>query len=280
MHQVPTPRRLQFGRELRRLRERAGVTRDQVAELLDSDLSKVSRIETGRQGISVAEVKLLLGLFRIEDQAEVDRIIDLAREARKRQEAIPVPPYLRAYVSLEAEAVEIKLFQIDLIPGLLQTEAYTRAIAHAYDPTQARTEVDQLVTIRRDRQARLIGDNPPALWIVLHEAAVRAEVGGADVMREQLARVLELAELPSVTVQLIPFKGGAHAAMGYVFSILRLPEPEGHRVVYLEDLWSADYLDKPKQVSAYSVLFDRLCTSALDERGTRTAIERVRRELS
>lgn len=279
MHQVPTARRLQFGRELRRLRERVSVSRDQVAELLDSDLSKVSRIETGRQGISVAEVKLLLGLFKIEDQAEVGRILDLAREARKRQEAVPVPPYLRAYVSLEAEAVEIKVFHIDLVPGMLQTERYIRALAHAHDPTQSRAEVDQLVTIRRERQARLLGDDPPALRVVLHEAAVRTLAGDGDVMREQLAHLLELAELPHVTVRLIPFSSGPHMSMGVPFFILQLPEPEGGQVVYLEDMWSADYLDKPKQVSAYTVVFDRLTGMALDEQGTRAAIEGVIREL-
>jgi hypothetical protein len=125
----------------------------------------------------------------------------------------------------------------------------------------------------------LPGDNPPALWVVLTEAAVRTLAGDGDVMREQLARVLELAELPHVSVRLIPFSSGPHASMGVPFFILRLPEPDGGQVVYLEDQWSADYLDKPKQTSAYSVLFDRLCTAALDEQGTRTAIEEVMKEL-
>jgi transcriptional regulator with XRE-family HTH domain len=278
MHQIPTARRMAFGRELRRVRESARVSREQVAELLDSDVSKVSRIETGRQGVSVPEVRLLLGLFKVDDPAEFGRLLDLAREARKRQEPVPVPPYLRAYVSLEAEATEIKIFHIDLVPGLLQTEAYIRAIAHAHDPTQSPTEVDQLVTIRRDRQARLLGDNPPRLRVVLHEAAVRTVAG--DVMREQLSRVLELAALDQVSVHLIPFAKGPHASMGVPFTVLLLPEPDGSQVVYLEDRWSADYLDKPKQVSAYSEVFDRLVEQALDVQGTRAVIERVIRELS
>jgi transcriptional regulator with XRE-family HTH domain len=274
---------MQFGRELRRLREASRVSRDQVATELDCDLSKVSRIETGRQGISVGEVRLLLGLFGVDDEAERDRILDMAREARKRQEPRPVPQYLRAYVSLEAEALEIKAFQIDLVPSLLQTESYIRAIAHGHDPTQSRGEVDQLVAIRRERQARLLGDDPPALWVVLHEAAIRTIVGGPGVMREQLARVIELANLPHVTVQVIPFRVGAHASMGTAFTIVRVPdggEAAGNQIVYLEDMWSADYLEKPRQVSAYSVLFDRLCTSALTGPGTVTAIEGVIRELS
>ncbi|OLT14110.1 hypothetical protein BJF78_19965 [Pseudonocardia sp. CNS-139] len=271
-------RRLRLARDLRRLREQAGVSRDQVMELLDCDPAKVSRIESGKQGVSIAEVRLLLGLFRVEP-AEQERVLDLAREARKREETVPVPQHLRAYVSLEAEALEIKAFQIDLVPGMLQTERYVRALTYAYDPTQSRAEVDQLVAIRRDRQARLLGDDPPALWVVLHEAAVRIVAGADDVMREQLARVLELGELPHVSVRLIPFRAGPHASMGVPFSILRLPEPESREVVYLEDMWSADYLDKPKQTSAYSVVFDRLCASALDEQGTKTAIEEAMREL-
>jgi transcriptional regulator with XRE-family HTH domain len=277
--QIPTTRRLRLARELRRLRERAGVSREQIMELLDCDPAKVSRIESGKQGVSTAEVKLLLALFRVEEPADQDRILGMAREARKRGESIPVPPYLRAYVSLEAEAVEIKVFHIDLIPGMVQTEGYIRAIARAHDPTQSHADVDQLVAIRRDRQARLLGDNPPQLWVVLHEAAVRTLAGDGDVMREQLGRVLELAELPHISVQLIPFRAGPHASMGVPFFILRLPEPDGEQVVYLEDRWSADYLDKPEQVSAYSVVFDRLAEVALDTKGTRAAIEGVMKEL-
>lgn len=248
-------------------------------EMLAADAGKVSRIESGKQGVTMAEARVLLGLYGVEDPAEQERVFALVREARKREETVPVPPYLRAYVSLEAEAVEIKVFHIDLIPGMLQTERYIRALAAAHDPTQSHTEVDQLVAIRRERQARLLSDSPPALWVVLTEAAVRTLAGDGDVMRKQLARVLELGELPHVTVRLIPFATGPHASMGVPFSILRLPEPESSEVVYLEDQWSADYLDKPKQTSAYSVVFDRLCTSALDEQSTRTAIEEVMKEL-
>lgn len=248
-------------------------------ELLECDPAKVSRIESGKQGVSVAEARVLLGLYKVEDPAEHERVFELVREARKREETVPVPPYLRAYVSLEAEAVEIKVFEIDLIPGMLQTERYIRAIASAHDPTQSRAEVDQLVTIRRERQARLRADDPPALWVVVTEAAVRTLAGDGDVMREQLARVLELAELPHVSVRLIPFSAGPHASMGMPFHILRLPVPDGDQVVYLEDRWSADYLDKPKQTAAYNVVFDRICTSALDDQGTRSAIEGVMKEL-
>ena len=277
--QIPTTRRLRLARELRRLRERAGVSREQVMELLDCDPAKVSRIESGKQGVSIAEARVLLGLYRVDDPAEQQRLFEMVREARKREETIPVPPYLRAFVSLEAEAVEIKAFEIDLVPAVLQTERYIRALASAHDPTQSCAEVDQLVAIRRERKARLFADDPPALWVVVTEAAVRTLAGDGDVMREQLAHVLELADLAHVSVRMIPFSSGPHASMGMPFTILRLPEPDGTQVVYLEDRWSADYLDKPKQTSVYSVVFDRLCASARDEQGTRTAIEGVMRDL-
>ena len=278
--QVPTTRRLRLARELRRLRQDASVSREQVMELLECDAAKVSRIESGKQGVSLAEARVLLGLYKVDDLAEQERVFELVREARKREEApAPVPPYLRAYVSLEAEAVEIKTFQLDLIPSLLQTERYIRAIASAHDPTHSRSDVDALVTIRRERQARLLATNPPALWVVITEAAVRTLAGDREVMGEQLAHVLELTELPHVAVRLIPFAAGPHASMGMPFSILRLPEPEGAEVVYLEDRWHADYLDKPKHTSAYGVVFDRICTSALDEQGTRAAIKNVMKEL-
>jgi hypothetical protein len=160
------------------------------------------------------------------------------------------------------------------VPGLFQTEPYIRAVTRAADPTRDPAEVDRLVAIRQERQARLFGDGPPQLWAVINEAVIRRVVGGPDVMREQLARLLELADLPTVSLQVLPFSAGAHAAMGSMFTILRLPEP-GTQVVYLEDLWSAEYVDREPQVAAYNQVFDRLCTSALDAAETKTLIERA-----
>jgi hypothetical protein len=130
------------------------------------------------------------------------------------------------------------------------------------------------VAIRQERQARLFGDGPPQLWVVLNEAVIRRLVGGRDVVSEQLRRLRELAELPTVSLQVLPFDAGAHAAMGSSFSILRLPDPGG-QVVYLEDLWSAEYVDREAHVAAYNQVFDRLCTSALDAAETMSLIERV-----
>lgn len=267
----PTVRRLQLGRELRRLREHAQVTREQAAEELECNLSKISKIETGRMTLAPAEVKNLLRLYGVAD-AEAEQIFAIAREARKR-ETYRVPAWVREYVGLEAEAVEIKAFQIDLVPGLLQTEAYTRAITKAADPTRNPEEVERLVAIRRDRQARLEGDEPPQLWVVIDESALRREVGGTEVMRAQLGYLLDVMKLARVSIQAIPFAAGAHAAMGAAFTILRLPKPPGGEVAVIEGLWSADYVDRDQQVRAYTEVFDGLARIALDDQETARLIK-------
>jgi transcriptional regulator with XRE-family HTH domain len=272
MAQSPTVRRLQLGRELRRLRDAAGVAREAAAAELECDVSKISKIETGKQTLQAAEVRALLRLYGVEPE-ESEQVLVIAREARKR-ESHRVPEWVRAYVGLEAEAAEIKTFNIELVPGLFQTEPYIRAVTRAADPTRDPAEVDRLVAIRRERQGRLLGEDPPQLWAVINEAVIRRVVGGQAVMREQLGRLLELAELPTVSLQVLPFHAGAHAAMGSMFTILRLPDP-GTQVVYLEDLWSAEYVDREPQVAAYNQVFDRLCTTALDAAETKTLIERA-----
>lgn len=279
MAQGPTVRRLQLGRELRRLREAADVARDVAAARLSRDYTWLSRAEGGKLAPSVAEVELLLNFYGIDSGSdECERILDIAREARKRS-AYRVPEWVRAYVGMEAEAVEIKDFQIDLVPGLLQTEEYTRAITKAFDPTRAPEEVERLVAIRRERQARILGDDPPHLWVVMDEAAIRRVVGGPEVMRAQLDRLLELGQLSSVSVQILPYSCGAHPAMGTSFRIVRLPEPPGTQVAVLEDLWSAEYLEREAQVSAYVQVFDTLCHVALDVAGTTKMIKQATGEL-
>lgn len=238
--------------------------------------STVSKIETGKMTLPIAEVKGLLGFLGVDDAVEIDRILAMAREARKRS-AQRVPEWLRAYLGLEAEAVEIKDFQIDLVPALFQTEGYVRALAAAFAPASSATDAETIAAIRRERQARLAGEDPPQLHAVVHEAALHVLVGDAEVMREQLTRMLELAELPHVTLQVLPYAAGAHASMGRAFTVLRLPEALGGEVVYTEDLWSASYAQQSDQVAAYSRVFDQIIGMALDERGTRAAIEEVGR---
>jgi transcriptional regulator with XRE-family HTH domain len=278
MAENPTLRRLQLGRELRRLREASGLSIEEAAIALDAHRTKISRVESGKQSLTIPEVRLLLTLFGVEDEAERDRIIEIGREARKRA-PVRVPEWVREYVGLEAEAVEIRSFHIDLFAGLLQTEAYARAVASAVTPPRPAAEVERLVSIRMERQARLTSDQPPTLTAVVHESALHTKVGGVAVMRDQLRRLLDLAKLPNVAVRVIPFGVGAHAASGSTFTILRLPDPGNTQVVYLEDLWGADYVDRDEQVSAYTEAFNRLVEVSVDAKGTAAMIRKVMGEL-
>ena len=269
----PTVRRLQLGRELRRLREVKSVTREAAAQELECDLSKISKFETGKLSLQAAEVRALLNLYGVTGD-ELDRIMELAREARRRN-ASRVPDWARTYVGLEAEAAEIKNYETELVPGLLQTETYTRAVTRAADPTRSPAEVERLVATRNERQARLLDHEAPQLWLVLNEAVIRRQVGGPAVMVEQLRRLLELGALPSVSLQVLPFTAGAHTVMGTSFIILRLADPPDAQVVYLEDLWSADYVDRPAQVAAYNSAFDHVSALALDTKDSAGMIEEV-----
>ena len=219
-------------------------------------------METGKLTLRAAEVRALLTLYGVTGDG-VDVVLQLAREARRRT-TYRVPDWARTYVGLEAEAVEIKEYQPELMPGLLQTEAYARAVTRAADPTRDPAEVERMVATRQDRQTRLLADDGPRYWVVLNEAVIRRQVGGAAVMSEQVAWLADVATRPRVSVQVLPFIAGAHAAMGSSFVLLRLGSPTDVEVAYLEDLWSADYVDRPMQVAAYTNAFDRLSVAALD----------------
>lgn len=267
----PTVSRLQLGRELRRLRERAQVTRDAAAAELECDLSKISRLENGGRTLQPVELRALLRLYEATEE-ETARLSELGKAARRRA-AIRVVDWARSFFALESEAAEIKSYQSELVPGLLQVPEYTRAVARAFNPTGDRAEVEHIVAVRQERQARLLGKEAPQLWVVINEAVIRRPVGGVEVMHSQLTRLRELAELPSISLQIMPFSAGAHAAMLGSFVILRLGELPEAKVVYLEDSYGADYVERPAQVDRYAVLFDRLCSTALDESGTRRMIE-------
>jgi transcriptional regulator with XRE-family HTH domain len=276
MSETPTAHRVQLGRELADLRQRTGVSREDAVQALMCSLSKLSKIENGQLAPNELEVHTLLRLYRVpEDSDQAKRIKAIGAEARKRA-PYRMPEYLRALVGFEATAVSIQAFEIDLVPGLFQTESYTRALARAANPGPG--DVERLVAIRRERQSRLTGDNPPQLTVVIHEAALRVRVGDTpDVMSEQLDRLLELANLPNISLQVLPFSAGPHPSMGAPFSILRMPE--GDRVVYLETLWMSDYVRRPAQVAAYSQVFESLCTSARDRENTVEMIKEIKGEL-
>jgi transcriptional regulator with XRE-family HTH domain len=256
----PTVSRLQLGRELRRLREAAGVSRERAAAELECSTSKMSKIETGKATIRAAEVRVLLERYGVDDR---DAVLRLARDARRRS-SYRVPDWAKTYLGLEAEAAEIRTYQPELVPGLLQTEAYARVITQAVNPARDPREVERIVAARLDRQKRLRSEDAPLLWAILNEAVIRRVVGGREIMGRQLEYLASLAEDPNITIQVLPFSAGAHPAMGSSFVHLRLADPPDAEMIYLENMASADYHDRPPQVAAYFTAFGMLAAAALN----------------
>lgn len=273
MSETPAVSRIQLGRELTTLRKRAGVSREDAVQALMCSLSKLSKIENGQLAPTELEVHTLLELYGIPDGSDqANRIGAIGTEARKRA-PYRLPEFARAFIGFEATATAMQIWHIDLVPGLLQTEAYIRALATA--PGTESGNVEHMVTIRRERQARLFGDNPPQLTVVLHEAALRVQVGGTpEVMHEQLDHLLQLARLPNISLHVVPFTVGAYTPMGATFTILQMPE--GDRVVYLETLWLSHYVRRPQQVAAYRHIFDSICTTACNPESTLDLIKEIK----
>jgi transcriptional regulator with XRE-family HTH domain len=261
--QGPTIRRRRLASELRRLREAADLTIDEVGEKLECSASKVSRIETGHVGVTPRDARDMLELYGlIGDEREA--LVQLAREARK-------PGWWHAYkevftgtfVGLEADASSLRAFQALLVPGLLQTETYARAVIRAMRPDADETDIEKRVAARTARQQLLSDPNPPAYWAVIDEAVLHRTVGGADVMAKQAQRLLHLGQLPHVTIQVVPFTAGAHPGMEGPFLILGFPEQADPDVVYVDSTSGGFFLELPPDVRRYSLMFDHLRAAAL-----------------
>jgi transcriptional regulator with XRE-family HTH domain len=264
--QSPTVRRRRLALELRRLREAARLTCEEVAEHLECSASKISRVETGRVSVSPRDVRDMLELYGV-PPPQRDSLVQLARDSRQKgwwhAYSDTIHPQFATYVGLESAASEIRVYEVNLIPGLLQTEDYARTIIKAGMMNGSHEDVERRVALRMARQPALIRDDPPMLWTVVDEAALRRRVGGAELMRAQLEHVLELSGLKNVAMQVIPFGAGAHPAMGRPFVILVFPERIDTDVVYLEDLTSAFYLEDVDEVDRYNVFFNHLRATAL-----------------
>ncbi|MEP7026503.1 MAG: helix-turn-helix transcriptional regulator [Actinomycetota bacterium] len=265
--QSPTVRRRRLALELRRLREAARLTCEEVAEHLECSASKISRVETGRVSVSPRDVRDMLEIYGVSGQ-ERDSLVQLARDSRQKgwwhAYSDTINPQFATYVGLESAASEIRVYEVSLIPSLLQTQDYARAIITSGMMNGSGEEMERSVALRMARQPALTrDDDPPLLWTVLDEAALRRRVGGRELMRAQLEHVLELSTLKNVAMQVIPFGAGAHPAMGRPFVILVFPERVDPDVVYLEDLTSAFYLEDVEEVDRYNVFFNHLRATAL-----------------
>jgi transcriptional regulator with XRE-family HTH domain len=262
----PTVQRIALGAQLRRLREANGLTTGQAAEVIRATHSKVSRLERGRSTPRQRDVSDLLSLYGVTDKAEREKILVLAQQARapgwwQRYSDI-LPKWLELYIGLEKAASVIRVYEVQFIHGLMQTEDYARAVIVIGNAGAKAEEIDRRVSLRMRRQQLLTQPDAPGLWAVLDEAALRRSPDGPAVMRAQLAHLLELTDLPNVTLQIVPFDAGPHAAAGGPFTILRFPEPDLPDVVYLEQLYSALYVDEPDEVAKYLTVMDQLCVQA------------------
>lgn len=271
------------GTQLRRLREARGVTREEAGTAIRASHSKISRLELGRTGFKQRDVADLLTLYGVTDDAERATLLSLAEQA-----GVPgwwqaysdvVPGWFDAYLGLEQAAGVIRSYEVQFVPGLLQTEDYARAVIQLGRRDVTGQEAGRRVALRMRRQERLYRPNPPKLWIVIDEAALRRLMGGAATMRAQIEHLIQVAELPHVTLQIMPFHAGVHAGAAGPITILRFPEGEIPDVVYLEQLAGAVYLDKPAETERYWHAMNRLDIEAEQPGATATILSRILKEI-
>ncbi|WP_238164087.1 helix-turn-helix domain-containing protein [Kribbella pittospori] len=262
----PTALRMMLGSHLRRLRERAGVSRSDAGWTIRASESKISRLELGRVGFKERDVEDLLSLYGVTEARERERLLELAREANNRgwwhRYGDVTPDWFDAYLGLEAAAELIRTYEIQFVPGLLQTADYARAVARL-TPGNARAdeEIERIVALRTRRQRVLDREPPLKLWAVIEESVLLRPIGGFDVLRDQLDALREAARRPNVTLQIVPLRSPGHAATGGAFTLLRFPQHDLPDIVYLEHLTSALYLDKRDDVETYTQTLDLLAAT-------------------
>jgi transcriptional regulator with XRE-family HTH domain len=262
----PTVRRILLGSQLRRLREAREITRDQAGYAIRASESKISRMELGRVPFKERDVADLLTLYQVTDEAERAPLLALANAANVpgwwHRYGDVLADWFQPYLGLEEAASIVRTYEVQFVPGLLQTPSYARAVISAGSKGVPAAEIDRRVAMRAARQKVLARPDPLRLWAVIDEAALRRPIGGTDVMRSQLQTLIENVTLDNVIVQVMPFRYGSHAAESGAFSILRFPERELPDVVYIEHLTSAIYLDKRQDVDRYLQTMERLSTQA------------------
>jgi transcriptional regulator with XRE-family HTH domain len=264
--QNPTLRGRRLAVELMRRREASGLSREEAARRLEWSTSTIFRIETGRNRPQPGNVRVLLDLYGVTG-AERDGLIQLAREARQPgwwhsfRDVLPNP--YEVYIGLEGGAASIRNFEPVVVPGLLQTEEYARAMFKGGPRELDRDDIERRVEVRLARQQILTRDDRPRLWAVIDEAVIHRLVGDPAVMRAQLGHLIDTAEQGKTTVQVVPYRAGAHAGTTGPFVILDFPEPADPSVVYVETLAGDIYLEERADVNRYTIAFDRLLAAAL-----------------
>ncbi|MER7954164.1 MULTISPECIES: helix-turn-helix domain-containing protein [unclassified Streptomyces] len=273
----PTVRRRRLGQELRRLREAKNMTAEQVAERLLVSQSKISRLENGRRSISQRDVRDLCGVYEVEDERVVESLMQMAKDSRQQGwwHAFGDIPY-SVYIGLETDAESLRVYEPQIIPGLLQTHGYAEAVINGALPESSPTDIDKRVTVRTRRQDRIKDEERPLrLWAVIDEGALRRVVGNRQLMIQQLEHLVEQSQLPHVTVQVLPFEMGAHPGISGHYAILEFPDTSDSSVVYIEGVTSDLYLEKAQDVAKYSVMYEHLRAQALNVEQTREFISDI-----
>ncbi|MBF6194300.1 Scr1 family TA system antitoxin-like transcriptional regulator [Nocardia implantans] len=259
----PTVLRIALGSRLRQLREGCGISREAAGDAIRGSHAKISRLELGRTGFKERDLQDLLSLYGVVDPAERETYFELARRANDpgwwQHYSDLLPAWFETYIGLEQAATTIRTYEAQFVPGLLQTADYARAVIQLGNID----ETERRVAIRMRRQQILYRAAAPTLWAVIDENALRRPVGGAEVLREQIEHLVEMADRPTIRIQVLPYAAGGHSAAGGPFSILRFPEPELPDIVYTEQLTSSLYFDKQRDVELYMSVMNRISVEAL-----------------
>ncbi|CAM5592264.1 transcriptional regulator [Streptomyces spiroverticillatus] len=261
----PTVRRRRLGQELRRLRETKGLTAEGVAERLLVSQSKISRLENGRRSISPRDVRDLCNVYEVEDPRVVESLMQMAKDSRQQGwwHAFGDIPY-SVYIGLETDAESLRVYEPQVVPGLLQTTEYAEAVISGALPESTPEEWRKRVGVRLRRKERITTAAVPLrLWAVIDESVLRREVGDRHLMLAQLEHLQELSKLPHVTIQVLPFSAGAHTGLSGHYAILEFPETTDSSVVYIEGVTSDLYLEKTADVQKYTVMYEHLRAKAM-----------------
>ncbi len=277
----PTTRRRQLGADLRRLRERKGLSLEEAGALVGISKATLSRYETKGGSVKWPAVDALCREYGTSEQ-ERQALVKLAKEAKTRgwwrSLADPIPESMNLMLTLEDEVIREDHYSCMYVPGLLQTRAYAEAVHRASEMRCTEQEIAHMVDIRMKRQELLDRADPPHIWAVVDEAVMRRMVGGREVMREQLGHILELTKRPHITVQILPFASGAHAAAVGSFVILGGQEPELD-VVYVDIIGGGLFMEKPEELERYKLAFQYLQAQALDITASAALLSRASEEL-
>jgi hypothetical protein len=279
----PTVLRMLLGAHLRRLREAQGVSREDAGWEIRASESKISRMELGRVSFKERDVEDLLTLYGVDDGGERERLLTLARQANTpgwwHRFGDVLPSWFQSYLGLEAAASLIRTYEVQFVPGLLQTADYARSVVLLGHGRAKAEELDRRVDLRMRRQSVLGRPNPVQLWAVVDEAVLRRPHGSRAIMQTQVEALIEATQRPNIQLQVLPFHAGGHSAAGGAFSILRFPDQELPDIVYVEQLSSALYLDKRDDVELYVDAMERLCVEADPPDRTADTLRKVLKDL-